>query len=54
MKVFVFTLSMIVFYLLIAFITSNPYLLTWHWGVKLVYVLLGLYTINKLSKGTNI
>jgi hypothetical protein len=45
-----FLAVMIFYYLIIVFISSNPYILAWHWGVKLVYVVLGLITMSNLFK----
>ncbi len=49
-KFIAYIVIMVIYYLLIAFITNITNMLEWHWGIKLTYVILGLYTMNRVDK----
>jgi len=39
--------TMILFYFIISFTVSNFIVLNWHWSARLIFVMLGFYTISK-------
>jgi len=52
-KIFIFTVTCLVYYLIISFLVANFAALTWHWSVRLLYIIIVMLIFNRVNDSDN-